>query len=248
MANFKKGSPEAKAYMAKLRASRGKSKVVKSKTKKTKTKKISGFETTYKNAPADVKKILDGLDFMEDYGKLEKAKKALMKKGYYMDYGLDGAVTEFRKVRTAKKVGYRADRTTILTRATPLVKKYREKGYTRPEAIKAANLNVAQKMNSTLFGTKKASSMHKDTKSHNVNIRVVSGITGSEITDKIDRVIKYNQEIERYLASQIDRVKTDKSETFIKFQKKNVLASIKAYKTLLAENKKYLTALKKLIK
>mgnify|MGYP007090462695 CR=1 FL=1 len=28
-----------------------------------------------------------------------------MKKGYYLDYGLDGAVTEFRKIRTTKKVG-----------------------------------------------------------------------------------------------------------------------------------------------
>jgi hypothetical protein len=102
----------------------------------SKTKTIGGFETTYKNAPADVKKILDGLDFMEDYGKLEKARKALMKKGYYLDYGLDGAVTEFRKVRTGKKVG-------------------------------------ATKKPMT---TKKASSMHKDTKSHNVNIRVVSGM------------------------------------------------------------------------
>jgi hypothetical protein len=80
-----------------------------------------------------------------------------------------------KKNTPGKKVGYRADRTTILTRATPLIKKYQEKGYTRPEAIKAANLDVAQKMKSTLFGTKKPNSTHKDTKSHNVNIRVMSG-------------------------------------------------------------------------
>ena len=43
-------------------------------------KKISGFESTYKNAPADVKKILDALDFMEDYGKLEKARKSFNEK------------------------------------------------------------------------------------------------------------------------------------------------------------------------
>jgi hypothetical protein len=212
MPKFKKGSAAAKAYMAKIRAARGKKvsgekkpsakyvnifgQRVKVGTKKYEImmqqknqfddlkkfevsgiKKINGFENTYKNAPSDVKKILDGLDFMEDYGKLEKAKKALMKKGYYLDYGLDGAVTEFRKVRTSKKIGYRVDRTTILTRATPLIKKYQEKGYTRPEAIKAANLDVAQKMNSTLFGTKNTpESTHKDTKSHNVNIRVVSGV------------------------------------------------------------------------
>jgi hypothetical protein len=244
MPKFKKGSAAAKAYMAKLRAARGKTKVV-----KTKTKKISGFVKVkaYIKAPLKVREIIDSLDRGDGFVELKEAKILLNKKGYNVEHDEEGNISKFVRI-PAKKVGYRADRTTILTRATPLVKKYQEKGYTRPEAIKAANLDVAQKMNSTLFGTKKASSMHKDTKSHNVNIRVVSGITGSEITDKIDRVIKYNQEIERYLAYQIDRVKTDKGEAFINFQKKNVLASIKAYKTLLAENKKYLTALKKLIK
>lgn len=271
MANFKKGSAAAKAYMAKLRAAKGK-KVSGTKTPASKyvnifgqrvkvgskkyqimmqqkhqfddlkkfelsgIKKIGGFESTYKNAPADVKKIIDKLDEGGNYAELKKAAIALKKKGYFMDYGLDGMITKFKKL-PATKVGYRADRTTILTRATPYIKKYLDKGYTRKEAIKAANLDAAHVMNSfagtsklseeklieiasdyayvtsgnedrainnlldpdytktllpkykaaikafekkyktkvRISGIKKRSNLHKDTKSHNVNIKVVSG-------------------------------------------------------------------------
>jgi hypothetical protein len=134
----------------------------------SKTKTIGGFERTYKNAPADVKKILDGLDFMEDYGKLEKARKALMKKGYYLDYGLDGAVTEFRKVRTAKKFG-------AVKKTIPI---------------------------------KKATSMHKDTKSHNVNIKVVSGVNGSEYFAKqLNSLLADKKKLETDLMIYKQRVK-----------------------------------------
>jgi hypothetical protein len=109
MANFKKGSPEAKAYMAKLRAAKGKTKPV-------------------------------------------------------------------------SKVGYKSDRIQVLTRATPLIKKYMDKGYTRKEAVNSANLDAAHiiqsnmyKMSGTKTKAKKETSMHKDSKSHNVNIKVMSG-------------------------------------------------------------------------
>jgi hypothetical protein len=202
MPKFKKGSAAAKAYMAKLRAARGKTKVV-----KTTTKKI-GSASVYSKAPADVKKIIDKLYGNNNYSELTKAKKALEKKGYFMDFGLDGEITSFKKL-PAKKVGYRADRTTILTRATPLVKKYREKGYTRPEAIKAANLDVAQKMNSTLFGVKKEPiSKHKDTKSHNVNIKVVSGVNGSEYFAKqLNSLLADKKKLETDLMIYKQRVK-----------------------------------------
>ena len=122
MPRFKKGSAAAKAYMAQIRKAKGKpgrkaklkvyakennkGKVsIYARTTKKKKNVVGSFGySTYKKAPADVKKIIDALDFMEDYGKLEKAKKALAKKGYFMDYGLDGSITELRKIAKAKKL------------------------------------------------------------------------------------------------------------------------------------------------
>ena len=136
--------------MAKLRAARGKTKVVKAKTKtkvvKAKkamlAKKIGSFESIYNAAPAGVKKIINDLGEGGDYNKMAKAVIALRKKGYFMDYDLAGQIVKFRKL-PAKKVGYRADRTQILTRATPYIKKYQDKGYSRPDAVKKANLDAA---------------------------------------------------------------------------------------------------------
>jgi hypothetical protein len=147
----------------------------------SKTKTIGSFERTYKNAPADVKKILDGLDFMEDYGKLEKARKALMKKGYYLDYGLDGAVTEFRKVRTAKKVG----------------------AYKKPVLFKPTKKQTAAAAQRLVKET-----MHKDTKSHNVNIKVVSGVNGSEYFAKqLNSLLADKKKLETDLMIYKQRVK-----------------------------------------
>jgi len=155
MAKLKKGSAAAKAFMAKLRAARGKTKVVKAKAKKlVKTKKampakkIGSFETIYNAAPASVKKIINDLGEGGDYNKMAKAVIALRKKGYFMDYDLAGQIVKFRKL-PAKKVG-------VLKKVMPI---------------------------------KKASSMHKDTKSHNVNIRVVSGMPIFEY--KVSRGGKY---------------------------------------------------------
>lgn len=130
MAKLKKGSAAAKAFMAKLRAARGKTKVVKAMP----AKKIGSFESIYNAAPAGVKKIINDLGEGGDYNKMAKAVIALRKKGYFMDYDLAGQIVKFRKL-PAKKVG----------------------------AVKK------------VMPTKKATSMHKDTKSHNVNIRVVFG-------------------------------------------------------------------------
>lgn len=114
MPNFKKGSPEAKAYMAKLRAARGKTKPV-------------------------------------------------------------------------SKVGYKSDRLKILKVSSKLIKKYIDQGYNRKEAIEMANneasytiqsgknISGAKTATKKSMATKKPSSMHKDIKSHNVNIRVLSG-------------------------------------------------------------------------
>lgn len=208
-------------------------------------KTISGFETTYKNAPADVKKILDGLDFMEDYGKLEKAKKALMKKGYYLDYGLDGAVTEFRKVRTAKKVGYKPDRLKILKVSSKLIKKYMDQGYNRKEAVEMANNEASYIIQSgkNVSGTKTTPvSTHKDTKSHNVNIRVVSGVDGSEYFAKqLNSLLADKKKLETDLMIYKQRVKEKVPfSPFNALHFKRLPAMIKSINIQIRESKKHI--------
>ena len=65
------------------------------------------------------------------------------------------------------------------------------------------------------------------------------------IEERIKSLNKYNADIEKQLLSWKDRVKNDKSDTFVKLQKKNVLEQIKKYTSLLKANKKYLLELKK---
>ena len=81
------------------------------------------------------------------------------------------------------KVGYSSDRLQVVKTASKYIKKYKEKGYSRKEAIRNANIDSAYisctKQKQTKVKAKKGkktSEMHTDTKSHNVNIRVVSGI------------------------------------------------------------------------
>lgn len=99
-----------------------------------------------------------------------------------------------------------------------------------------------------------ANGYHKDTKSHNVNIRVVSGSPRlsiiekkQDVLDRIKHLVKYNNEVEQLLLRWKDRLKTDKSKPFVDFQKKGVQENVKKYTVLLKSNKKYLSELKKLI-
>lgn len=97
-------------------------------------------------------------------------------------------------------------------------------------------------------------SMHKDTKSHNVNIRVMSGSNKlniinkeNDILQRIKSLIKYNDDINLHIIKWKERLKNDKSDTFLKLQKKSVQENIKKYTKLLKSNKKYLIELKKSI-
>lgn len=100
-----------------------------------------------------------------------------------------------------KKVGYSKQRLDVVYRATPFIKKYKEKGFTKAEALKNANLDAAfmgsPKKKAAKKAVKKAparsyGSHHKDTKSHNVNIRVVSGIGDikKDLQKKIENALK----------------------------------------------------------
>lgn len=101
---------------------------------------------------------------------------------------------------------------------------------------------------------KNAKSIHKDTKSHNVRISVMSGDSKSQflmkedIVKRITSLLKYNSEIEKYIKDWKEKLKYDKSTSFQIHQKSKVKNNIKRYSELLKSNKKYLSELKKQIK
>lgn len=91
---------------------------------------------------------------------------------------------------------------------------------------------------------KKAVSSHKDTKSHNVNIRVVSGINQKTLNE-IERVKKEIQTHERYL---YNVTKALSSVSIEKFEKKFILQEQKTLKNVLIHFKKYLKSLQLTLK
>jgi hypothetical protein len=117
-----------------------------------------------------------------------------------------------------------------------------KKSATKKSALKkkAAPKKVAKKK----VATKKAST-HKDTKSHNVRINVVSGVNPYAINE-IQRLTKYNDELQRYIEGGKNKLKTDKSLS--DFNKGVLKITIGRYKYLLSDNKKRITQLKKHIK
>ena len=177
---LKKGSAAAKAFMANLRAARGKKKIAGKKPifvlspeeqefVKQESKNAKGFTYRWK--------ILRGEDIV-----LKEQNGAPVQKFYVDDIDVGKKIADLlnraaKKTTSipakAKKVGYKSDRTNFLKLSTKLIPKYKAKGYTRKEAVRNANIDAAFVSGSV----KKApvQKMHKDTKSHNVNISVVSG-------------------------------------------------------------------------
>jgi hypothetical protein len=133
--------------------------------------KLSGTGySTYSKAPGDVKKLIDSLEFIDNYKDIQKVKKAIEKKGYSIELSMDNSIESLKKL-PAKKVGYKSDRLNIVRTASTRMKDYLNKGYSRRDALINANKDAAN-----IYGTRKKTNLHKDTKSHNVNIKVVSGM------------------------------------------------------------------------
>lgn len=96
--------------------------------------------------------------------------------------------------------------------------------------------------------TKKVSSSHKDTKSHNVNIRVVSGIgkvaklTLEELNKAISKYYQYKEII--------DNINKDLKEkpNMPSYQKKDLRDTKKTFTSLMKEQKIHIAQLKKHIK
>lgn len=88
-------------------------------------------------------------------------------------------------------------------------------------------------------------STHKDTKSHNVRINVVSGVN-PYVINEIQRLTKYNDELQKFIENGKNKLKTDKSLS--NFNKGSLKISIGRLQYLLRDNKKRITELKKHIK
>jgi len=147
---FKKGSKEAKAFMAKLRAAKGSAKKV----------GVINKLQLKQNEQA----VLIESDPTKNYDVY-----ALYVNGEY-DKKIKSAKGGFKKA-TTKKVGSTLKLTPKETRLGATDKDFK----------------------------KQSKSYHKDTKSHNVNIRVVSGINGiiiNDIKSKYDILTKWNKVLE----------------------------------------------------
>lgn len=202
MANFKKGSAAAKAFMAKLRAARGKTKVVKAKAK-TKvgmdaTENNIKVTSNVKNRTFTIKK--NGITYRT--GKFSKPEFE------ELEYNTQNDWANFLRTQD----NYSKVKTGAVKKVMP---------------------------------AKKASSMHKDTKSHNVNIRVVSGI--DEVNKNVLRDLNIVLEKIKYGESRILDLNTIIKKTKDKKIIQEAKSSIIRFKKYITEFRTHAKELKKLL-
>ena len=151
-------------------------------------KKKNAIVKKVKSIPTKAKKIA-----------IKKAKagaKSVIKKIYKSKILNGTKTTATKKADSKNKIGYESDRIDQLKKTTPYIRKYKKEGFSRKDAIKNAMLDAGY-----MSGTK----THKDTKSHNVNIRVVSGIDLQPYYENLDTLysrLDDTQEYYKYLQKQ----------------------------------------------
>ena len=94
---------------------------------------------------------------------------------------------------------------------------------------------------------KKLKSYHKDTKSHNVNIRVVSGI-GKMNNEFITSLKEANDRLIKYQNVLLVLMDEKNSKTILPLRKKTIAFDIKTVKNVIKEQKIHIRELKKNIK
>jgi hypothetical protein len=234
---LKKGSKEAKAFMAKLRAKRAtKSKV------KPKPSRIDDL-LLLDEIKARQKKV--GSYY---FGEGKKVNLGDLKPNNifewtigaeYLEVVYIGKVKDFPNIKIGSKMG---------TNPTYLFQFLKGNDYVALSffAIKDVLRTIPKKVGSTLKLTpketrlgatendfkKQSKSYHKDTKSHNVNIRVVSGINGiiiNDIKSKYDILTKWNKVLEN-LNTELKNETNKGYKAAIKvdiFRVKNIIKDIK---------------------
>jgi hypothetical protein len=142
------------------------------------------------------------------------------------------------KKKAAKKAAPKKAAKKVVKKAAP--KKAAKKKHTKYGVVKKHVRRVA--------GMKKPESVHKDTKSHNVNIRVMSGIgkvaklTLEELDKAISRYYQYKEIV--------DNINKDFKEkpNMPSYQKKDLRDTKKTFTSLMKEQKIHIAELKKHIK
>lgn len=178
----------------------------------------------------------------------QKAAKANFKKA--IEYRKKTGVSlkeAFAHVYGKKKVGAAPKKKAAKKKAAPkkAAKKVAKKAAPKKVAKKKhTKYGVVKKHVRRVAGVKKAESSHKDTKSHNVNIRVVSGLgkISEHNIDKIKSSIKELKQLETHLAILKNaKPKIVKSQLpVIRNEIKNTVNSIKEIKTHIAQLKKHI--------
>jgi len=131
-------------------------------------------------------------------------------------------MAKIRAKKAPKKIGYKKDRTKILKSTSHFMQNYLDKGFNRKDAIKNAQIDAAYSQNKisgakeskqlkkdlaakklrlphgyeTIKRTrkvKKLSGIHKDTKSHNVKISVMSGIKELKELDLLKKNLRIHE-------------------------------------------------------
>jgi hypothetical protein len=121
---------------------------------------------------------------------------------------------------------------------SPVGKKKAVKKAAKKKTVGSVKKKAAKKVARKRVGVvKKATTMHKDTKSHNVNIRVMSGIGGQAI-DRIKSCMShlnnYNSAYKKYMSLSLK-------------DRKFYASDIKKLKNLIQETKTHIAQLKKSI-
>jgi hypothetical protein len=240
---FKKGSKEAKAFMAKLRAKRA----TKSKIKP-------------KPSRIDDLLLLDEIKGRQKkIGAVSKNKGIRAKKAYNKDVDdykyfvvYNGKVeTGFEYKNDAIDAANDFDNAKVLN-----LTQLKQQGFDDPRNKWKYKIGSTLKLTpkETRLGAtendfkKQSKSYHKDTKSHNVNIRVVSGVNKynlfgktDDVSDKIKNILEWIE----YYTEQLNWWQNYKPRNIE--ERKNRTNSIKFYKQSLAYENKHLASIKKTI-
>ena len=117
--------------------------------------------------------------------------------------------------------------------------------YINEESLSKSALGAVKKKSATRVKAKKSRSteMHTDTKSHNVNIRVISGIS-DDVMQKLQKAVEeYNMAEDQIILHKGNLPKLKKGDFTYKLNRKLITDNTKLKKEL----KKYINSLKRLI-
>jgi hypothetical protein len=116
-----------------------------------------------------------------------------------------------------------------------------------PKKKSAPKKVVAKKAAPKKAAAKKIATSHKDTKSHNVNIRVVSGVDA--IRNKTMKEIEETKKIILDQSELLERLQAAYKKSKSKVNKENLMYDIKTLKlSFIPHNKRYLKALQSTLK